>query len=614
MKPFEIKAEAKPPWFWFVEESTIERPMRVPGVPNLEYVPPPVYYHPTLDYSAHHVIGSGASFIEVTLPLGDKCDFAMRDFPKDSWENLVDSAGNDIPLRIWVHYANGYKVAGAWRTDVAGAPTGPPPPPGVDAGAPLPPTVGSPAEPPPPPVIDAATNPLEDLFARARERNAAREARARMQPDAAFNERGVVLSSFRGEPSNARALRIQPDGRIIVAGTVGSSQAKWPRRMAVARYLPDGRLDEGFGEDGWAVVKIRAGDDRAHAVALQDDGKIVIAGESLDIDSKSVDFALARLNEDGSLDKGFNGVGFVLTGFGGPTARAYGVAIDDDGKIVAGGYNAGGLYDMSSKSERPSEFFAVARYEADGTLDETFGDGNGLESCSGRLDLRPYSSEGSLARAYALTMRGGLILAAGRAQSGPEDHADFAVMRFDNDGVPDPSFWGDGRSAIDLGVEDNVQLEGTVHAVSVQENGKIVLAGAAADKAGEERYFALARLDDNGELDQTFDDSGIVVSTDVLGEINGVAIEPDGAIVAAGYQMVGDRDRVALARYDSDGWLHGLSSFDLGGVIDRANDIAIDDEGRILYAGTTRISEDKVEFAVARLLVEPLLGFSDQED
>jgi uncharacterized delta-60 repeat protein len=416
------------------------------------------------------------------------------------------------------------------------------------------------------------------------------------KPDPAFNERGAVFSSFRGEPSDAESLCVQPDGRIIVAGTVGRSQA---RRMAVARYLPDGKLDEGFGEGGWAIVDTRGRDDRAHAVALQDNGKIVIAGESLDVDTNRAVFAVARLDKDGTLDKSFSGGGVALIDdwgllLGLKTARAQSVVIDDDSKIVAAGY---GTY------TEKQEFFALARYNADGTFDETFGIDGKVRAGFGR-----FLSGDEYSHAYAVTTQPtGEIVAAGWTRTGPseltqgrrprkKDQMDIAVMRFARSGTLDSSFGGTGRSSIDLGMDASAQ------AVWLQQDGKIILAGAAGDTAGEKRHFALARLDGNGMLDATFnrDDAGI--TTAVMGAVNGIVIDPNGAILAAGYQMVGDRDRFALARYNSDGRLDGVSLFDLAGVVDRANDIAVDREGKILLAGTTRVTQDKMEFALARVL------------
>jgi uncharacterized delta-60 repeat protein len=421
--------------------------------------------------------------------------------------------------------------------------------------------------------------------------------------DPTFNERGAVFASFGNEASDARALCVQPDGRVILAGAVGDPKGDTPRDIAVARFLPDGSLDDGFGGGGWAIVDIGGSDDLANAVALQADGKIVVAGEALDIDNNSLDVALVRLNPDGSVDTSFNGTGFVITDFlGGTDDRAYAVAIQDDGKIVAAGYTTRPRDapekppDPDGAPELPSEYFALSRYNADGTLDEAFGKEG--------LAITPF--EGDLARAEAMVLQAtGEIVAAGFARSSPEDSAtDFVVVRYRNDGGLDESFGVKGLALVDIDKTDD-----SARAVSLQEDGKIVVAGTAADKAANEVYFALVRLDADGKLDSTFNGGGAVLTTGFVGGAYGVAVQPDGAIVAAGYGSVAERDVFAVARYRDDSSLDsafgrdGVMLVDLGGVIDRANAMALDAEGKILVAGTSR-TVDKTEFALARLVAD----------
>jgi uncharacterized delta-60 repeat protein len=429
--------------------------------------------------------------------------------------------------------------------------------------------------------------------------------------DPTFNERGVVFAPFGSDPGDARALCIQPDGRVIVVGAVGATNGETPRDVAVVRFLPDGSLDDEFGSRGYALIDISGSDDIANAVALQADDKIVVAGEALDIASNSLDFALIRLNPDGHVDTSFNETGFVLTDFlGGTDDRAYAVAIQDDGKIVAAGYTTrpeGVPEKKRTRARKPkskprpkagdtlrSEYFALARYNEDGSLDETFG--------TQGLVITPF--EGDLARAEALVLQPtGEIVAAGFARSSPEESAtDFGVVRYRSDGSLDESFGKDGLVLIDLEKTDD-----TAHAISLQEDGRIVLAGTAADKAANEVHFALVRLDAEGKLDSTFSGGGIALTNSFMGAAYGVEVEPDGSILAAGYGTVAERDMFAVVRYRSDGSLDsafgvdGVMLLDLGGVIDRANAISLDAEGKILVAGTSR-TVDKTEVALARLL------------
>jgi uncharacterized delta-60 repeat protein len=134
-------------------------------------------------------------------------------------------------------------------------------------------------------------------------------------------------------PKGAEDLAIQPDGKIVAVGELQDGSSYW--YFGVFRYLPDGELDPGFGDGGWVATDLGSFP-FAHAVALQPDGKIVVAGEG---DCHLVGcFVLVRYNEDGSLDTSFGeGDGVVKTMFGQCGCRAFDVAVGSNGKIVAVG-------------------------------------------------------------------------------------------------------------------------------------------------------------------------------------------------------------------------------------------------------------------------------------
>src|SRR5437870_3563768 len=151
--------------------------------------------------------------------------------------------------------------------------------------------------------------------------------------DPSFGAGGQVLTDF-GGGDGARALALQADGRIVVAGR--SCPSTW--RFALARHDADGTLDPSFGGGGRVLTNF-AGRDEASALALQSDGKIVVAGFSGA--GGRQDFAVARYNPDGSLDPSFGSGGRVLTDFGGDD-EASALALQSDGKIVVAG-SAGGV-------------------------------------------------------------------------------------------------------------------------------------------------------------------------------------------------------------------------------------------------------------------------------
>jgi uncharacterized delta-60 repeat protein len=270
--------------------------------------------------------------------------------------------------------------------------------------------------------------------------------------DTSFDGDGKLVTDFGGSDV-ARAVAIQADGRIVAAGT---SPAFPETNFALARYNPDGSLDSGFDGDGKLVTDFGSYD-LANGVAIQGDGKIVVAGGNND------DFALVRYNPDGTLDSGFDGDGKLLTDFGGfELARA--IAIQADGKIAAAGWTQG----------NPTFFydFALARYNPDGSLDTSFdSDGKVIANPGGADDL-----------AYAVAVQaGGKIVAAGASGDNEEASSTFALARFDPDGSLDPTFGSAG--AVFTGFPGP---SSAAHAVAIQPDGKIVAAGEASD-------FALAR-------------------------------------------------------------------------------------------------------------------------
>jgi uncharacterized delta-60 repeat protein len=165
--------------------------------------------------------------------------------------------------------------------------------------------------------------------------------------DTSFNSTGKVITPIGSETSGAQAIALQPNGKIVVAGY---SHNGMNFDFALARYNINGTLDTSFGSAGKVVTPIGSDNDAAYAVAIQVDGKIVVAGYSF---ATTFDFALARYNTNGSLDTSFNSTGKVVTPVGSNTDKAHGVAIQGDGKIVAAGYSNSG----------PTLDFALARYQ-----------------------------------------------------------------------------------------------------------------------------------------------------------------------------------------------------------------------------------------------------------
>jgi uncharacterized delta-60 repeat protein len=347
-----------------------------------------------------------------------------------------------------------------------------------------------------------------------------------------YNTNGSLDTSFSGDGKLTTAIgtgddfgydvAIQPDGKIVAVGS--SSNA-----FAVVRYNTDGSLDTTFSGDGKQTTAIGTLGDTAQSVEIQADGKIVVAGYSNQSGS-SIDFALVRYNADGSLDTSFSGDGMQTTAIGSAEDYLFGVAIQADGKIVVTGWS--GVVPTSSS-------VAVARYNADGSLDTSFSGDGKLTTVIG--------SVGSSAYSVAIQADGKIVVAGGSSSG----NVDFALVRYNTDGSLDTSFSGDGIVTTAVG-----SFNEQAYAVAIQPNGKIVAAGMGI--AVNNFDFAVARYNTDGSLDTSF--SGDGKQTTPFGTSDdrgfGMALQSDGKIVVAGRTDTGTPNGVntdfAVARYEGD--------------------------------------------------------------
>ena len=353
-------------------------------------------------------------------------------------------------------------------------------------------------------------------------------------PDPTFGNGGKVAVELSNDLWGKVDVAIQGDGKIVVASTVGSFTTDY--NFGLVRFEANGNPDLTFGTGGKVITDFGA-QDEATSVAIQSDGKIVVAG----VTGSSVvvaDFAVARYLSDGQPDGAFGVGGKLTTDFFGSADRANDVAIQSDGKIVA----VGAVMDPGF-----NRFFGVARYNSDGTLDATFSGGGKVTTAF---------LEFTEANAVLIQQTDGKIVVAGSTFIGvpelPFTGWDFALARYHADGTPDAAFGFGGKLTTDAGGFEQA------NAVTLQSDGKIVAVGSRADLSDVEIHqdFALARYGVDGTLDATFGNGGFVITdfqfTDVAG---GVVLQPDCQIVVAGYSWpvdTGNSD-FALARYDSSG-------------------------------------------------------------
>ena len=276
---------------------------------------------------------------------------------------------------------------------------------------------------------------------------------------------GRVTTNFGGDDF-ALGLAIQADDKIVVAG---ESDTLISADVALARYNADGTLDISFGTGGKVISDFGGTCDFATSVAIQANGKIVVAGSSGATCEGPFDFGLARYNTDGTPDITFGTGGKVTTDFGGTFDLALDVAIQADSKIVAAGFtDASGTRD-----------FALARYNANGSLDVNFGPG-------GRVTTN-FGGTRDQANGLAIQADDKIVAAGVSNASGARD---FALARYNTDGTLDISFGTGGRVTTDFGGGDGG------NAVAFEPKGKIVVAGSS--NASSTFDFALARYSAGG--------------------------------------------------------------------------------------------------------------------
>jgi uncharacterized delta-60 repeat protein len=401
--------------------------------------------------------------------------------------------------------------------------------------------------------------------------------------DTSFGTSGRVATPFNG---NARinALAVQSDGKIVAVGM--PTDLAGAVDFALTRYTSDGALDDTFGTGGRVITDFFGKDDEAFGVAIQPDGRTLVVGRSRNV---TADFAVARYNPNGTLDNTFGSEGKVTTDFFGASDFGKAIALQPDGKFVVAGYAflSGGSVDI-----------AVARYNSDGSLDTSFG-------TSGKA-IANFGNPGGEGRAVIIQPDGKIVVAgiAPNAQ-------DFALVRFDSNGALDASFGVNGRVTTDFnGFTD------FANALVLQADGKLVAAGFANDSNGS-RDIALARYNSNGSLDTSFGAGG-KVTTDFFGNLdqaNGLALEPSGKILAAGYALGsnGNAFDFGVVRYNVDGSLDssfgstGKATTDFYGGVDAANAVVVAG-GKIIAAGFAIRSTGSTtvsDFALARYYSTP---------
>lgn len=339
--------------------------------------------------------------------------------------------------------------------------------------------------------------------------------------------------------------------------------------IPVVTKAQNGSLDITFGTGGKVVTDL-GGDDLIWSVNVQSDGKILAAGRFYSVANPiSADFALVRYNTNGSLDNTFGNGGIVITDID-SSEMGKAVLVQLDGKIVVVG-------DIINQD------FVLVRYNTDGSFDNSFGVGGKV--------ISDITGTNGFATSAVLQSDGKILVTGSIRPNGI--YGDIVLIRYKTNGSLDSTFDGDGIQTKDIGDYD------LAHSVKVQQDGKIVVGGAAT--TGAYNDFAVLRYNVNGSLDNTFGIGGM--QTTAVGNSEDVPyavdIQSDGKIVAAGYtRTTPSKNDCAVVRYNTNGTLDntfGNAGITITNVDSSCNPYAmrILSDGKILVAGWKKISNTR---------------------
>ena len=393
--------------------------------------------------------------------------------------------------------------------------------------------------------------------------------------DNSFSADGIATFDFLGGTDSGSDMKIQPDGKIVFCGGTGSDESFSNQDLYVARINADGLFDNTFGTNGLTRT-LRPSYDQGFALDIQADGKIVVGGTASGVGG-GYNFYIVRFNTDGSLDLNFGVDGQVVHEVSVASDELADITVQADGKIIAiGRTNGGADYDI-----------VVVRFNPDGSIDNTFSfDGevitdvagddrieelyvhdNGKITALGRVSVGTqqvlvirYNADGTLDNSFgsngilllslvsgnvypkglAVTSAGEMIITAELSAG----NSDVLLARLLADGTLDNSFSLDGIVQTDFGERE------TGYRTLVQPDSRILVAGYSEDAI--DRSMALFRYNWDGTLDNTFGVGGQVVSP--LAEYSrfySVALHEDGKIVACGTFTGAISSDVCVARYHS---------------------------------------------------------------
>jgi len=376
--------------------------------------------------------------------------------------------------------------------------------------------------------------------------------------DSNFGINGKTLFTYNEGGVECFDATIQSNGKIICVGDGSRIFNGSERGIAVFSFLKTGIIDSSFGINGGTFIDVGYNGQRAHAVTVQDDDKILITGYGVNgTINLNYDIVTIRLNSNGSIDSSFGTNGIAIADYGnGDIARD--IVLQPDGKLLVQGSSSG--------------FFITLRYMQNGILDDNFGtDGKVITMFDG------------LATGFSITLQeDGKIIAAGT------DDEKILLARYLSNGTPDISFGNNGEVRSNL-----TKNYDRANDILVLPDGKIIIAGSKSNIITDTAL--LARYNSDGSLDISFGNKGMIIPKMQYNSIiTKIALQQDGKLITGGYSHVGGsaEQDFLLLRFNPDGSFD--SSFANNGqqvtslsIIDAAYGLALTKDNKIVLAGSS---------------------------